>query len=215
VQVTALGNTVAEVATGDHHSCARKDDGTLWCWGTNDDGELGDGTKTAHPTPVQVTALGNAVAGVAAGFAHTCAIKNDGTLWCWGRNDRGQLGNGTTIGSASPVKVTALGTTVLAVSAGITHTCARRTNGYAYCWGANENGELGSDAPNDSSTPLQVTAVVLGSIVEEIAAGADYTCARNANGAVYCFGANTYGQLGDGTANPATMPTKVLLGVCP
>ena len=95
VRVSALGTTVAEVAAGDGHTCARKQDVTLWCWGDNAHGELGDGTTASpKPSPVQVSALDTSVAQVAAGSYHTCAIKQDGTLWCWGDNQYGQLGIG-------------------------------------------------------------------------------------------------------------------------
>src|SRR6185295_1544489 len=92
------GPCVVEVAAGQFHTCARKGDGTLWCWGANDDGQVGDGTTdTPKPSPVQVAALGTSVVEVAAGSApQTCARKGDGTLWCWGRNEYGQVGDGTT-----------------------------------------------------------------------------------------------------------------------
>jgi alpha-tubulin suppressor-like RCC1 family protein len=97
VQVTQFGRGVVEVSTGSYHTCARKGDGTLWCWGKNDAGQLGDGTTVSPKTnPVQVTQFGTGVMRVSAKSEHTCAIKQDGTLWCWGKNDAGQLGDGTT-----------------------------------------------------------------------------------------------------------------------
>jgi alpha-tubulin suppressor-like RCC1 family protein len=88
-----------EVAAGGYHTCARKGDRTLWCWGANGDGDVGDGTTaTPKPAPVEVTALGASVAEVAAGLRHTCARTGDGTLWCWGYNKYGQVGDGTTAG---------------------------------------------------------------------------------------------------------------------
>ena len=89
MQVGALGTLVAEVAAGRSHTCARKTDGTLWCWGENDNGQLGDGTSKSKSSPVQVGALGTLVAEVAAGGNHTCARKTDGTLWCWGTDGTG------------------------------------------------------------------------------------------------------------------------------
>jgi alpha-tubulin suppressor-like RCC1 family protein len=93
-QVAALGANVVDVATGGQHACARKGDGTLWCWGINNDGQLGDGTTVDKYEPVQVTALGTGVAEVTAGHSHACARKNDGTIWCWGRGGDGELGDG-------------------------------------------------------------------------------------------------------------------------
>jgi alpha-tubulin suppressor-like RCC1 family protein len=105
VDVKFLGATVAEVALGDRHSCARKEGGTLWCWGYNDYGQLGDGTTVHKSSPGGVPALGTAVVEVALGGHQSCARKEDGSLWCWGRNDFGQLGDGTTALRSSPVVV--------------------------------------------------------------------------------------------------------------
>jgi len=104
IQVTALGASVAEVSLGSNHTCARKTDGTLWCWGLNDSGQLGDGTIGSNPLPEQVASLGSSVVQVALGFRQTCARKSDGTLWCWGGNLEGMLGNGTTVSEPCPCK---------------------------------------------------------------------------------------------------------------
>lgn len=109
---------------------ARKGDGTLWCWGFNYDDELGDGT-TSPPRldAVEVSALGADVVDVSAGYEHTCARKGDGTLWCWGRNGFGQLGDGSIVDRPAPVQVAALGFDVVEVTAGGGHTCARSRDG--------------------------------------------------------------------------------------
>ena len=144
MQVTALGTNVAEVAAGGGlHMCARKTDGTLWCWGYNLAGQLGDGTTSVGFSPVQVAALGTSVAEVAASGSHTCARKTDGTLWCWGDNSNGQLGDGTKTNSSSPMQVVAAGTNLAEVTAGGSYTCARKTDGTLWCWGDNNNGQLG------------------------------------------------------------------------
>src|SRR5262249_10343745 len=149
VQIGAgtLGNAMAEVEGGARHSCARKTDNTLGCWGVNGVGELGDGTNVSKPSPVQAGAgtLGGAVAEVALGYSHTCARKIDGTLWCWGDNSSGQLGDGTTVNKSSPVQIGAgtLGSAVAEVALGSYHTCARKTDGTLWCWGYNTSGELG------------------------------------------------------------------------
>jgi alpha-tubulin suppressor-like RCC1 family protein len=99
-------DTAAEVSAGqDGQTCVRKLDGTLWCWGYNADGEVGDGSKSEKVVPIQISPLGMRVAHVSAGEAHTCALEQDGTLWCWGSNATGQLGDGTTTDSASPLQV--------------------------------------------------------------------------------------------------------------
>jgi alpha-tubulin suppressor-like RCC1 family protein len=150
VQVTALSN-VASISAGGGNTCAQKSDGTLWCWGRNDYGQIGDGTSsgqschyvTCKPTPVQLTSLGSNVVSFSIGWSHTCVVKNDGTLWCWGWNGYGQLGDGTLNDSPSPIQVNALGTTVADVSAGNYFTCARKSDGTLWCWGRNDYGPLG------------------------------------------------------------------------
>ena len=200
VQVSALGTLVAEIAAGRLHTCARKTDGTLWCWGSNIDGQLGDGTAGNKPSPVQVGALGTLVAEVAAGVGHTCARKTDGTLWCWGLNFQGQLGDGTTGDKSSPVQVGALGTLVAEIAAGNLHTCARKTDGTLWCWGNNDHGQLGDGTSKSKSSPVQVGA--LGTLVAEVAAGGNHTCARKTDGTLWCWGT-------DGTGNTDVLPMQV------
>ena len=156
VQVTSLGSSVAQIGTGGCHSCALKTDGTLWCWGCNTWGNLGDGTTTLRQTPVQVTALGTSVAQISVGWYQTCARKLDGTAWCWGHNMYGQLGDGTTVNKHAPVQVIALGKDVAQVSAGAVHTCALKTDGTAWCWGQNQFGALGDGTTVDKLTPTAV-----------------------------------------------------------
>ncbi len=103
VQVSTLGDQVAAVSAGDYHRCALKSDGTLWCWGGNEQGELGNGTTSLfEPDPIQVDALGNHVTEVAVGNSYTCARQAESLLWCWGDNYYGQLGDGTTQAYSSP-----------------------------------------------------------------------------------------------------------------
>ena len=158
-QVAALGTAVAQVSTGYFHTCARKTDGTLWCWGKNDSGQLGDGTAITRDSPVLVAGLGSSVAAVSAGNDHTCALENDGTVWCWGGNGLGQLGDGTANDRATPAAVQGLGGPAAEVSANNLFTCARRTDGTLWCWGGNTDGELGNGTQNNSTTPVQVTAL--------------------------------------------------------
>lgn len=225
VQVTALGTTAVEVVAGGNHTCARKSDGTVWCWGANGHGQLGDGTITSgapygKPSPVQVTALGTSAIEVEPGYDFTCARKNDGTLWCWGNNETGQLGDGTTnAAKPSPAQVP-LASSVAEVAAGGAHTCARTTNGAVWCWGFNDYGAVGDGTTSGQTCgsvtckPSPVEVASLGTSASYIAAGWYQTCARKADGSMWCWGDNTYGQIGDGTtASPQPLPVQIS-GAC-
>jgi alpha-tubulin suppressor-like RCC1 family protein len=215
VQVAALGATVAEVSTGDGASCARKTDGTLWCWGDNTFGIVGDGTTDARPTPVPVTALGSDVAGVSAGDLFACARKADGTAWCWGTNDHGQLGDGTTASHFAPAQThLPRGSVVEALSVNGRHACALLAGSGLWCWGGNASGELGDGTTTDRPTPVPVT--VPGGGVVEVAAGINHeTCSAGADGSVFCWGENGDGQIGDGTTIDRSAPVRVLAGTTP
>ena len=210
-----LGTNVAEIEAGMKHTCARKNDGSLWCWGANDDGELGDGTTNFCQYPGQVSALGANCAGVTVGWNHTCARKT-GTLslWCWGNNLAAELGDGTKVKRSSPVGVVGLSSNVVEVSAGGQHTCARKSDGTLWCWGLNNSGQLGvgTNTQVASNSPVQLTA--LGSSVVEVSAGGSHTCARKADGTLWCWGENGTGQLGDGTEVDKHSPVQVPL-TCP
>ena len=197
------GRCSLSVDAGGSHACAQRSDHSLFCWGSNAFGQLGIGNTTNHSSPVQVTALGTSVTSVSAGNLHTCATKSNGTVWCWGSNANGQLGNGGTTDRSSPVRVTGLPTTAVEVSAGYSHTCARTSDGKLWCWGSDFFGQLGngvSGSGHDSSTPLQVTS--LGSTVVGVSAGGNFTCAVKTNGSLYCWGRDIEGQLGNGRQGP-------------
>ena len=135
---------VSQVAVGRIHTCARKTDGTLWCWGRNDEGEVGDGTVVERHTPRNVNDLASAVAQVSAGRTHTCAVKTDGTLWCWGDNSTNQLDGGITTGNQrNPLLVAPL-TGVAEVVAAESYSCARKSDGTVWCWGSNSGGQIGN-----------------------------------------------------------------------
>ncbi len=207
VKITVLGSTVADAASHFKHTCARKSDGTLWCWGFNQYGQIGDGTALQRLAPVQVSSLGAAATQVVAGFYHTCALKTDGTLWCWGRNHVGQLGDGTTVDNYLPVHVSSLGNSVIQIAAGADHVCARKTDGTLWCWGANLHGQLGNGGNANQSFPIQVSS--LGASVVQVAAGWDATCARKTDSSTWCWGSNSEGQVGDGTTVDKVSPTNV------
>jgi alpha-tubulin suppressor-like RCC1 family protein len=216
VEVTALGRSVAEVRAGGLHSCARTSNGSMWCWGVSDAGQLGDGAFGAQSSPVQVTAMGTSVAQVTVGGAHTCALKVDGTVWCWGYNGSGQLGDGTTGGQPcingepncrlAPVEVEELGNSVAEVGAGFYHTCARKTDGTVWCWGLNNHGQLGNDilggeACADNSMNCRPLPVKVGGLAADAArleVGRLHSCALKVDGTLWCWGFNGAWQLGEG-----------------
>jgi hypothetical protein len=210
-QVTSLGTTVVEVTAGTNHTCARKQDGTVWCWGYNDVGQVGDGTTMRRPDPVQVTDLGMTTVEIDAGFDHTCARKQNGELWCWGMNADGRLGDGSiTTPRVRPVQ-TMVGMRVTQVGPGGFHSCAVALDASLWCWGYNSTGELGNGAysTTPTSTPIQVTT--LGTTVAKVVAGRQSTCARTLDSKVYCWGDNGWGQVGDGTTmQDPNIPKEVI-----
>jgi alpha-tubulin suppressor-like RCC1 family protein len=215
VRVSNLTNAVS-VTAGEAHACAVRSDGTVWCWGRND-GELGNGTTgpvtSCRPdsgtpcsrVPVQVSGL-TEVTAVAAGGDHTCALRANGEVWCWGDNTAGWLGNGTFINDfiRAPVQVSGL-TDATAISASLYRSCAVRATGGVVCWGDNLDGSLGignstgplmgGSAPF-STTPLPVVQLTGAT---SVAVGEDHVCALRADGTVACWGANWSGQLGTGS----------------
>jgi alpha-tubulin suppressor-like RCC1 family protein len=188
------------LAAGEYYTCAILDDGSVDCWGSNNFGQLGDGTKTSRVSPVPVKNLGTAVS-IAAGSFHTCALLSNGTVRCWGLNDVGQLGNNSTTSSSVPVTVTGL-TNVVALAAGFVNTCAVRVDGSVWCWGA-------APANQSSVTSLVPLQMSIPAAAVSVAVGANHACALLVIGQLRCWGQNTYGQLGDFDNITTTSPHKV------
>lgn len=195
------------LAAGDDFTCALNERGGARCWGSNEHGQLGIGETGRAPLPVLLPALRGGAATLAAGGAHACALANGGSVLCWGRNDNGQLGDGTAVKHWSPVVVQELATGVRALAAGNAHTCALAA-GAAYCWGWNGLGQLGDGSTNDRRTPVRVAG--LAKDVAGLTAGGDHTCAVTTAGGLRCWGDNQYGQLGDGTTIGSLAPVPVL-----
>jgi alpha-tubulin suppressor-like RCC1 family protein len=191
-----------------NHTLYRKSDGTVWAWGLNNKSQLGDGTTTNRPTPVQVSGL-TGVTAVAAGNEHSLALKSDGTVWGWGSNSNGQLGNGVTAGSqTTPVQVSGL-TNVTAIAAGVNFSLALKSDTSVWAWGYNGSGQLGNGTILDSYTPVQVGT---GSITA-IAAGFDHSLALTSGGLVYSWGNNSKGQLGNGSTTNSSTPLLAGSGI--
>lgn len=149
---------VTSISTGLMHSIALKADGTVWAWGTNGLGQLGDGTYSSRTAPVQVIGLTGATAISANGWVHSAAIKSDGTVWTWGSNFAGQLGNGSTTGSNIPVAVSGL-SNIKAIATGAYNTVALKADGSAFAWGSNDYGQLGDGTLISRLTPVSVSGL--------------------------------------------------------
>jgi alpha-tubulin suppressor-like RCC1 family protein len=147
-----------KISLGDYHSAGVKTNGTLWTWGRNGVGQLGDNTITHRSIPIQTFAYGMTWKDVACGYLHTAALKYDGTLWCFGSNTHGQLGDNTITHRSSPVQTIALGTSWKQVDCGYKHTAATKYDGTLWTWGDNEAGALGDNTITHRSSPIQTTA---------------------------------------------------------
>jgi hypothetical protein len=197
VDVVGLGSGVASVDGGNKHACAVTASGGLKCWGQNASGQLGDGTTTEALAPVDVSGLASGVASVtASSWDHTCALMASGSVKCWGYNDFGQLGDGTTTHRSTPVDVVGL-TGATAVTSGGRYSCALTSGGGVKCWGF-----------GFGTAPVDV--VGLSSGVADLSASVYHLCAVTTGGGIKCRGQNTYGQLGDGTTANSVTPVDVV-----
>ena len=184
---------VSAFAISIKHGILVKNDSTVWTWGDNTYGQLGNGTTAVSSEVVQVTSL-SSVKAVECGSNNSFAIKQDGTLWAWGQNQYGSLGIGSTTSKSTPVQVTGI-SGVEAVSAGNGFTLALKTDGTVWGWGRNSTGQLGKDSVSNYTSPIQIQG--LQNIVA-IEAGSDASYAVRSDGAVFALGSFLYGQLGDG-----------------
>lgn len=202
------------VTAGGAHTCALRSDDTAWCWGSNSNGQLGNGTSTPSPHPIQVKGL-TGVTDIDADWVHTCAATSAGKAHCWGENDGMQLGdpNAETTypscvpgGCPLPVLVVNLDA-VAAVGTGARHSCAVLSTGQAWCWGFNEFGQLGNgNMPTDSAAPAQVKSL---SNVVEISGSPWHTCAVTQDNKAYCWGDNADGNLGVEDPMESDLPIAV------
>jgi len=187
----------------DPHTCAVTRDDYAYCWGSNYDGQAGDGTTSPHsaPTPVAGTLR---FLEISAGAAHTCGVTVDSLAYCWGFNYEGQLGDSTTDDRHVPTPV--IGSIrFLHIAAGGDHTCGIAVDGSAYCWGLNE-GNLGDSTTTQRLAPRAAATTAR---FVSISAGGEFTCGVTTDGAVLCWGINNFGQLGDGTVMTRLVPTPV------
>ncbi|MGE3857126.1 MAG: hypothetical protein AB7G21_09245 [Dehalococcoidia bacterium] len=234
VGLSVTNNSLSAVGVGSEHSCAVTGAGGVVCWGNNGDGELGNGASgLSNASAAPAVGVSN-ITSVVGGQGFTCALSSGGGVKCWGRNDQGQLGRGTTTASEPvPDDVTGLTSNVTAISAGSGHACALKTDLTVWCWGRNLSEQLGTNAVSESNVPLQAstgkTAIAAGGNrtcalaaqvscwgsggsttasntagATALAVGSTHGCAIMADTSVRCWGANESGQLGDGTTTAST-----------
>ncbi len=192
------------VSTGMYHSLGLKTDGTLWAWGGNAHGQLGDGTEIDRNAPVQI-GTGNNWMKIETGNDYSLGLKTDGTLWVWGRNLYGQLGDGNFVNKLTP---TQLGTATdwVSMTAGDSHTIAVKSNGTLWAWGHNNYGQLGDGSSIDKNIPIQIGTAT---DWKSVASGSEHTLAIKTNGTLWAWGDNSSGQLGDGTSVQRRSPVQV------
>ena len=210
VQTIAFGTNWKQVSIGSNrNSAAIKNDGTLWLWGRNLRGNLGDNTITHRSSPVQTVAFGTNWKQVSCGGFYTAAIKNDGTLWLWGENAYGQLGDNTLVNKSSPVQTVTFGTNWKSVAAGGNHTACIKTDGTLWSWGRNVSGGLGDNTATHRSSPVQTIAY--GTNWKQVTCGDLNISAIKTDGTLWTWGYAQYGQLGDNTTTSRSSPIQTIL----
>ncbi|HIE75210.1 MAG TPA: hypothetical protein EYP93_03140, partial [Gammaproteobacteria bacterium] len=205
------GRIAVAIAVGFDHACAILDNASLICWGGNSAGQLGDGTTTTSSSPVSVDlGAGRTAAAIATGQAHTCVILDNASLMCWGSNSHGQLGDGTTTDSSTPVSVdVGAGRYAVAISGGRYQSCAILDDGSVKCWGYNGYGGLGDGTYTISGSPSTSVDLGTGRTAVSIATGYYHTCAVLDDASLKCWGYGNNGELGDGSTSSSNTPTSV------
>jgi alpha-tubulin suppressor-like RCC1 family protein len=196
------GLAASAVTTGKTHACAILDNAQISCWGSNGDGEIGNGTSgtpVTAPSAALTLPAGRTAESVSAGGNHTCAVLDNEGVTCWGSDASGQLGNGASSADVTqPPSPISLPGGAVAVATGRAHSCAVLVSNELYCWGDDSQGQIGTAGPNANSPTPVLIPIAPG--VEAVALGDDHTCALLTNGGVTCWGSDTKGQLGNGAA---------------
>jgi alpha-tubulin suppressor-like RCC1 family protein len=199
-----------QISAGGNHSLAVRTDGTAWAWGFNGNGRLGDGSVTNRNSPVSVVGGFGDWCQISAGRFHSLAVRTDGSAWAWGYNGQGRLGDGSVTNQSSPVSVVGGFSDWCEISAGLAHSLAVRTDGTAWAWGCNTNGQLGDSTITDRSSPVSV----IGGFGDwcEISAGDSHSLAVRTDGTAWAWGFNGNGRLGDLTVTARSSPVSVVGG---
>jgi alpha-tubulin suppressor-like RCC1 family protein len=204
--VGGVGDAQA-VTAGWAHTCVLSKSGGVRCWGYNKNGELGNGGTDDSAVPVNVTGMSSGVVAIEAGDDHTCAVSDDGIVYCWGFNQYGQLGDGSTTSRSVPVPVQGLAADrIIGIAAGWGHTCALTAEKNVRCWGNDEYGQLGyGQTENYRFSPMDLAGFERS--IDQISADGGQSCALTIYNGISCWGNNKYGQLGNGTTDPSAVPT--------
>jgi alpha-tubulin suppressor-like RCC1 family protein len=204
------GTNWKQVSAGSLHTAAIKTDGTLWTWGYNNNGELGDNTTTQRSAPGTTFAGGTNWKQVSAAAGHNAAIKTDGTLWTWGYNGYGQIGDNTATTRSTPVTTFGGGTNWKQVIVGNSHTAAIKTDGTLWTWGSNDYGQIGDNTATTRSTP--VTTFSGGTNWKQVSAGNIFTAAIKTDGTLWTWGQGSFGKLGRNTTTNRSTPVTTFAG---
>ena len=205
--VQGVPNSAIDIAAGQSHSCALLRLGQIRCWGWNALGQLGNRTTTSATSAVDVVGLGGEAIQIAAGGSHNCTVLRSGAVECWGNGNNGQLGHSLITSSSVPVAVVGSGVSTQ-VSCGQSHSCAIDANGVK-CWGSNDRGQLGLGSIGGYQNSAQAVVGLSGLTLTQVSAGRRHTCVLTSAGAVYCWGANDYLQLGSQAASSVGTPALV------
>jgi len=212
-----IGKTAVSLSVGGDHTCAILNSGSIKCWGMGSLGQIGDGSNdNVRSTPSSVNlGFGRTAMSVSAGYGHTCAVLDNGSVSCWGQGTQGELGDGTTSTRSSPALTSSLGTnrTAVAVSAGYSHNCVILDNGLVSCWGAGGIGQLGNGGTSQQNSPTLTSSLGANRTAVAISSGSYHTCAILDNGSVSCWGFGGYGQLGNGGNSNQNTPQTINLGL--
>lgn len=208
VQTIGAGTNWRQVACGLYHMAAIKTDGTLWCWGNNDNGQLGDNTIVVKSSPVQTVALGNNWMQIACGRNFTTALKTDGSLWCWGQNANGQLGDNTITNKSSPIQTVTFGTNWKQISCGSFYASAIKTDGTLWIWGRNSYGNLGINAISHRSSPIQTIAY--GTNWKQVSCGYYHTSAIKTDGTLWSWGIGIDGEMANNSILDRSSPVQTI-----
>ncbi len=214
VQTISQGTNWKQVSLGDCHSASIKTDGTLWLWGYGPLGRLGNNSILSVSSPVQTVSQGTNWKQVSSGFGHTAAIKTDGTLWLWGSDIAGELGNnldtsgGSGSGFSSPVQTISQGTNWKQVSLGRCFSSAIKTDGTLWLWGLALQGRLGNNSTTDRSSPVQTIST--GTNWKSVSLGSGHSAGIKNDGTLWLWGGNTRGQLGSGVVTSYSSPVQTV-----